>query len=890
MLSQNSDRREPMICLLRLSIVALTSSLAVASLLFLCHHRSLEVNASQPNLDEYETRKAQLPARAAQPFVDDPMRDVETDLDRRPFQQINALIGPKLIDNPEGWSVEARAGGRPFMNFDDIRLNGAPWEFDPDLFAPGGSGIPQSELDSHFAAGKTVNRLWFIHKASNGWPIVVVMTSDGFLNAGGALSPTLQGAAVRLGFVGEPFSEDDDYLQHVDAVNIVEIDADTLVVIYDVHSEAGEGILEVELQWIAATERPELHFRSAHVPRSDARLGFVGLNFMRGPTLSGLLSQYGAPEDGIEAFHDGRSVFLVHRSGAIMRDLLVPPVMTDTVVREDIAADVAIGSKVVMDQPQYVERYFSKHPGVPYEHRADLILKLDNSTASSVSVRKAQIAVDLTDSNPEANETVNVFYAVDMDTGQLYEFSFTLEVAARDFEQLYGSHQQGVVFTSDRSESSTRLYFLPLDDNLAPAGPAVPLTDRVIVDPRRLSSSADGRLVIFDADDYGVSTRQRVYTLDLSSAAVRRLTVDPFGASNDWGASLNAEGSHFAMITSRRGTTYRLNVQEVSSGLGSGFGNDVAIASSADWCHTRNEIVFVQGTNLRILNVETEVVTDVVSCTGIHAPKLSPDCAKIAYVAPTGLFVVNRDGSGNTQVLLDGDYTAWVDETRWIVQRTVGGNTDLYRVDVDTSQAVRLTTDPGVDAEPTFVKAVGPTIEIESPSDGDHSTAPLEVSGCVGSVGIPTVTVDGTGAKVDGDRWSVTLTLGIGERTLAAVVTDGATGLTAQDQVTVVVDPPPPTDVLIRGPATGAVNAVHTFTAGVSPTTVATPITYVWGATAQSPVTHTGGLSDVVAFSWGTTGGKAITVTATNIYGTGTGTHVIHISHKLYLPLVLKQG
>lgn len=256
----------------------------------------------------------------------------------------------------------------------------------------------------------------------------------------------------------------------------------------------------------------------------------------------------------------------------------------------------------------------------------------------------------------------------------------------------------------------------------------------------------------------------------------------------------------------------------------------------------------------------------------------------------TGLFVVNRDGTGNTQVLLDGDYTAWVDETRWIVQRTVGGNTDLYRVDVDTSQAVRLTADPGVDAEPTFVKAVGPMIGIESPSDGDHVTAPLEVFGCVGSVGVPTVTVDGTEAKVDGDRWSVTLTLGIGERTLTGVVTDGATGLTAQDQVTLVVDPPPPTDVLIKGPATGAVNAVHTFTAAVSPTTVTTPITYVWQATGKSPMTHTGGISDTAVFSWGTTGGKAITVTATNAYGTGTGTHVIQISHKLYLPLALKQG
>jgi hypothetical protein len=96
--------------------------------------------------------------------------------------------------------------------------------------------------------------------------------------------------------------------------------------------------------------------------------------------------------------------------------------------------------------------------------------------------------------------------------------------------------------------------------------------------------------------------------------------------------------------------------------------------------------------------------------------------------------------------------------------------------------------------------------------------------------------------------------------------------------------------VPISGPKTGTANEVYTFTATVSPITVATPITYVWQATGKSPVTHTGGISDTAVFSWGTTGGKAITVTATNAYGTGTGTCVIHICHKLYLPLVLKQG
>ena len=64
--------------------------------------------------------------------------------------------------------------------------------------------------------------------------------------------------------------------------------------------------------------------------------------------------------------------------------------------------------------------------------------------------------------------------------------------------------------------------------------------------------------------------------------------------------------------------------------------------------------------------------------------------------------VVNRDGSSNKQVIADGEHPIWVDDTRLIVQRTVGGNTDLYLVKLDTGESIRLTTAPGADVEPAF--------------------------------------------------------------------------------------------------------------------------------------------------------------------------------------------
>ena len=86
-----------------------------------------------------------------------------------------------------------------------------------------------------------------------------------------------------------------------------------------------------------------------------------------------------------------------------------------------------------------------------------------------------------------------------------------------------------------------------------------------------------------------------------------------------------------------------------------------------------------------------------------------------------------------------------------------------------------------------------------------------------------------------------------------------------------------PAEVTISGPTIGKVNAVHTFTATVSPTMATLPIVYVWHATEQSPVTHTSGLSHTIPFTWHTTGLKAITVTAMNAGGAVTGTHVITV-------------
>jgi len=88
----------------------------------------------------------------------------------------------------------------------------------------------------------------------------------------------------------------------------------------------------------------------------------------------------------------------------------------------------------------------------------------------------------------------------------------------------------------------------------------------------------------------------------------------------------------------------------------------------------------------------------------------------------------------------------------------------------------------------------------------------------------------------------------------------------------------PLTDVTISGPTTGAAQAYHTFSTIAGPITATRPITYVWQTAEQSPIIHTGDLSDVVSLSWSTSGVQPIAVTATNATGIVASTHAITIS------------
>jgi hypothetical protein len=114
--------------------------------------------------------------------------------------------------------------------------------------------------------------------------------------------------------------------------------------------------------------------------------------------------------------------------------------------------------------------------------------------------------------------------------------------------------------------------------------------------------------------------------------------------------------------------------------------------------------------------------------------------------------------------------------------------------------------------------------------------------------------------------------------TKTITVTAANVGGVVSDTHTITVNVPPGS-VEIDGAALGNIDVPHAFTATVSPPTTTLPITYTWQAEGQSEmVTSIGAVAHTAWFTWSTPGPKSITVTAANVGGVVTGTHVIAIN------------
>ena len=103
--------------------------------------------------------------------------------------------------------------------------------------------------------------------------------------------------------------------------------------------------------------------------------------------------------------------------------------------------------------------------------------------------------------------------------------------------------------------------------------------------------------------------------------------------------------------------------------------------------------------------------------------------------------------------------------------------------------------------------------------------------------------------------------------------------------------PASPTLVKISGAGFGSVDQGINLTASIEPISTTIPVTYTWQATGQALVVHTSGLTDTISYTWSMTGTKTVTVTANNMVGSISDTHMMTIYsyvYKINMPVTQK--
>ncbi|HUX76732.1 MAG TPA: alkaline phosphatase D family protein, partial [Anaerolineae bacterium] len=286
-------------------------------------------------------------------------------------------------------------------------------------------------------------------------------------------------------------------------------------------------------------------------------------------------------------------------------------------------------------------------------------------------------------------------------------------------------------------------------------------------------------------------------------------------------------------------------------------------------------------------------------------------------LAPLGYDPIGLDGSGIEASLLQGGYVA-VHTYGWtefdVDQGTQALTVTTYGIALYTGAELAANPDDVVTRTPTVVSqfTVNPkrvlvpldAVTIDGPVTGTISTTHT-FTAAVSPVNATTpityiwqasgqVPVTQTGQVSDTARfaWPVT-----GTKTISVIAHNGGPPVSNTHTITIVnpkIALTPLVAVTIDGPVTGTISVTHSFTATVRPISATTPITYLWQASDQTPVTQTGHLSDTARFAWPVTGTKTITVIAHNGGPPVSNTHTITITanrvrkKKIYLPLILR--
>jgi hypothetical protein len=148
---------------------------------------------------------------------------------------------------------------------------------------------------------------------------------------------------------------------------------------------------------------------------------------------------------------------------------------------------------------------------------------------------------------------------------------------------------------------------------------------------------------------------------------------------------------------------------------------------------------------------------------GLAYPSFSGDGGRIAVMADV-IYIMNADGSG-VHPLVEGEYPAWSSKSNWIAHRAcIGGACGLYLTDADTGAQRRLTTG-GSDGQPAW-SPNGQQIAYISQDDGNFEIYRINLDGSnkvrlttePASDGLPIWSPDGNWIAFRSDRggsWAI---------------------------------------------------------------------------------------------------------------------------------------
>ena len=263
-----------------------------------------------------------------------------------------------------------------------------------------------------------------------------------------------------------------------------------------------------------------------------------------------------------------------------------------------------------------------------------------------------------------------------------------------------------IAFESTRNSTSGQIY------TMNPDGSGVTQLTFTSADNVFPEWSADGQKIVFDSLRDG---NHEIYVMNGDGSGQTRLTNN---TDIDTIATWSPDGTKIAFISYRDGNEeiYVMNADGTGqTNLTNHSANDAGPAWSADG----TKIAFQSNRNgfgqIFVMNTDGSSVTQLTSSGNNGGANWSPDGSKIAFHSdrncggcgtPFNVYVMNADGTGQTQLVLDPVYSsapAWSpDGTKIVFESQRDGNYEVYVANADGSGQTNLTSNSAVDFRPDW--------------------------------------------------------------------------------------------------------------------------------------------------------------------------------------------